>query len=214
MAIKLTAIKIAIIWSSTTERKKWRYCMQLKAITNERLLYCNDRTPTNRKNSSTLRVRQRHPIRIYICSKKEWSPALRTISTCHSGNAWHSYLWRNQRVRTALWTADATFPKGKFHINHWRISRISLCQSVYRQWHTTYLGPISRDFQNQFHCMRFRLFTMKRIFEDRKEPLYGRLTARISLHPFTTTVIKEILADHAPNSHRKICFACICWQVE
>ena len=84
--------------------------------------------------------------------------ALRTISTCHSGNAWHSYLWRNQRVRTALWTADATFPKGKFHINHWRISRISLYQSVYRQWHTTYLGPISRDFQNQFHCMRFRLF--------------------------------------------------------
>ena len=40
---------------------------------------------------------------------------------------------------------------------------------------------------------------MKRIFEDRKEPLYGRLTARISLHPFTTTVIKEILADHAPQ---------------
>ena len=73
-------------------------------------------------------------------------------------NAWHSYLWRNQRVRTALWTADAKFPKGKFHINHWRISRISLYQSVYRQWHTTYLGPISRDFQNQFHCMRFRLF--------------------------------------------------------
>lgn len=31
MAIKLTAIKIAIIWSSTTERKKWRYCMQLKS---------------------------------------------------------------------------------------------------------------------------------------------------------------------------------------
>lgn len=40
---------------------------------------------------------------------------------------------------------------------------------------------------------------MKRIFEDRKKPLYGRLTARISLHPFTTTVIKEILADHAPQ---------------
>lgn len=40
---------------------------------------------------------------------------------------------------------------------------------------------------------------MKRIFEDRKEPLYGRLTSRIALQPFTTSVIKEILTDHAPG---------------
>lgn len=40
---------------------------------------------------------------------------------------------------------------------------------------------------------------MKRIFEDRKEPLYGRLTSRISLRPFTASVIKEILADYSPQ---------------
>ena len=40
---------------------------------------------------------------------------------------------------------------------------------------------------------------MKKIFEDRKEPLYGRLTSRIALQPFATSVIKEILTDHAPR---------------
>ena len=40
---------------------------------------------------------------------------------------------------------------------------------------------------------------MKRIFEDRKEPLFGRKTARIDLKPFTTSVMKQILADHNPN---------------
>lgn len=40
---------------------------------------------------------------------------------------------------------------------------------------------------------------MKRIFEDRKEPLYGRLTSRICLQPFSTSVLKEILSDHAPR---------------
>ena len=40
---------------------------------------------------------------------------------------------------------------------------------------------------------------MKKIFEDRKEPLFGRKTARIDLKPFTTTVIKQILGDHNPD---------------
>lgn len=40
---------------------------------------------------------------------------------------------------------------------------------------------------------------MKRIFEDRKEPLYGRLTSKIFLKPFTPSVLKEILKDHAPG---------------
>lgn len=40
---------------------------------------------------------------------------------------------------------------------------------------------------------------MKHIFEDRKEPLFGRKTARIDLRPFTTSVVKEILHDHNPS---------------
>lgn len=40
---------------------------------------------------------------------------------------------------------------------------------------------------------------MKRIFEDRKEPLYGRLTSKIFLKPFTPSVLKEILGDYSPE---------------
>lgn len=40
---------------------------------------------------------------------------------------------------------------------------------------------------------------MQKIFEDRKEPLFGRKTARINLKPFTTNVIKQILHDHNPD---------------
>lgn len=40
---------------------------------------------------------------------------------------------------------------------------------------------------------------MKRIFEDRKEPLFGRKTARIDLRPFKISVMKQILKDHHPD---------------
>lgn len=40
---------------------------------------------------------------------------------------------------------------------------------------------------------------MKRIFEDKSEPLYGRPTAKFTLHPFTIEVIKQILHDAHPN---------------
>lgn len=40
---------------------------------------------------------------------------------------------------------------------------------------------------------------MKRIFEDRKEPLFGRKTARIDLKPFSINVIKQILHDYHPE---------------
>lgn len=40
---------------------------------------------------------------------------------------------------------------------------------------------------------------MKRIFEDRREPLFGRKTARIDLKPFSTSVLKQILRDYNPN---------------
>lgn len=40
---------------------------------------------------------------------------------------------------------------------------------------------------------------MKKIFEDRKEPLFGRKTARFDLKPFSINVLKEILNDFNPN---------------
>jgi uncharacterized protein len=40
---------------------------------------------------------------------------------------------------------------------------------------------------------------MHRIFMEYREPLYGRCDSIIKLKPFTTSVIKEILADYYPN---------------
>jgi AAA+ ATPase superfamily predicted ATPase len=40
---------------------------------------------------------------------------------------------------------------------------------------------------------------MKRIFENSKEPLFGRTTSRMVVHPFGTDTIKEILSDHYPK---------------
>jgi AAA+ ATPase superfamily predicted ATPase len=40
---------------------------------------------------------------------------------------------------------------------------------------------------------------MMKIFENNKEPLFGRFTSKIVLKPFTISVIKEILKDYNPN---------------
>ncbi|MDR3118997.1 MAG: ATP-binding protein [Mediterranea sp.] len=40
---------------------------------------------------------------------------------------------------------------------------------------------------------------MMKIFENRKEPLFGRLTSKIILKPFAVSVIKEILNDYNPH---------------
>ena len=40
---------------------------------------------------------------------------------------------------------------------------------------------------------------MKRIFENENEPLYGRPTSKLTLHPFSISVIKEIFKDHCPD---------------
>ena len=40
---------------------------------------------------------------------------------------------------------------------------------------------------------------MKRIFENSKEPLFGRATARLIVKEFDTKTIKEILSDYHPN---------------
>ncbi len=52
--------------------------------------------------------------------------------------------------------------------------------------------------------MRFRLFNDEKNIRTARSHYTDALPPEF-LHPFTTTVIKEILADHA-NSHRKICF--------
>ena len=40
---------------------------------------------------------------------------------------------------------------------------------------------------------------MKKIFENEKEPLYGRATSKIVVKPFTISVIKKIMSDFHPN---------------
>jgi len=40
---------------------------------------------------------------------------------------------------------------------------------------------------------------MKKIFENHKEPLYGRATSKLIINPFTISVIKQILTDFNPN---------------
>lgn len=40
---------------------------------------------------------------------------------------------------------------------------------------------------------------MMKIFENRKEPLFGRLTSKITLQPFAISVTKEILNDYNPK---------------
>jgi AAA+ ATPase superfamily predicted ATPase len=39
---------------------------------------------------------------------------------------------------------------------------------------------------------------MMKIFENRKEPLFGRLTSKMMIQPFTVSTIKEILGDYNP----------------
>ena len=40
---------------------------------------------------------------------------------------------------------------------------------------------------------------MKRIFENAKEPLFGRTTARMTIKPFEVSTIKTILSDYNPE---------------
>ena len=40
---------------------------------------------------------------------------------------------------------------------------------------------------------------MIKIFQDRKEPLFGRADVMMKLNPFNTSVLKEILADYKPD---------------
>ncbi|HBG41500.1 ATP-binding protein [Limibacterium fermenti] len=40
---------------------------------------------------------------------------------------------------------------------------------------------------------------MHKIFQNSKEPLFGRATALLKVKPFETSILKEILADHHPD---------------
>lgn len=40
---------------------------------------------------------------------------------------------------------------------------------------------------------------LNRIFKDKKEPLFGRQTESMKVNPFPPSVLKEIMADNAPN---------------
>ena len=40
---------------------------------------------------------------------------------------------------------------------------------------------------------------MKKIFDDKEEPLYGRATARFKIRPFTIDTLKEIIHDNNPD---------------
>lgn len=40
---------------------------------------------------------------------------------------------------------------------------------------------------------------MMKIFENRKEPLFGRLTSKITLQPFAVSIMKDILKDYNPK---------------
>lgn len=40
---------------------------------------------------------------------------------------------------------------------------------------------------------------MNKLFRDKKEPLYGRQTATMKLKPFTTSVLKKIIAEYNPS---------------
>jgi hypothetical protein len=39
---------------------------------------------------------------------------------------------------------------------------------------------------------------MKKIFDDKDEPLYGRATARFKIRPFTIATLKDIMRDNNP----------------
>ena len=70
----------------------------------------------------------------------------------------------------------------------------------------TVFSDMQRDWDLHKHTSHLNLiisgsvFTlMKRIFEDYEEPLFGRANERLTLQPFSTSVLKEILADYNPN---------------
>ena len=67
-------------------------------------------------------------------------------------------------------------------------------------------SDMQRDWDLWRHRSRLNLiisgsvFTlMKRIFEDYKEPLFGRANEKLTLQPFRTGVLKEILSDFRPD---------------
>lgn len=52
---------------------------------------------------------------------------------------------------------------------------------------------------------------MEKIFKDEKRPLFGRADMTLSLEPFRTDVLKEIMADHKENYNNDDLLALYCF---
>lgn len=50
-----------------------------------------------------------------------------------------------------------------------------------------------------------------KIFKDEKQPLFGRADMTLSLEPFRTDVLKEIMADHKENYNNDDLLALYCF---
>ena len=75
----------------------------------------------------------------------------------------------------------------------------------FQRVNSSIFSDMQRDWDLHKHTSRMNLIIsgsvfslMKRIFEDAKEPLFGRANQSLLLKPFTTDVLKQILADHNP----------------
>lgn len=75
---------------------------------------------------------------------------------------------------------------------------ISLNPSVYSDMQNIWDAKKARSKINL--CLCGSVYSlMKRIFENYKEPLFGRATARLNVKAFDVSVLKEILSDHKPG---------------
>jgi AAA+ ATPase superfamily predicted ATPase len=73
-------------------------------------------------------------------------------------------------------------------------------QDIWDRYHTT--SHINIIACGSIHSL------MKRIFENESEPLFGRPTSKLTLHPFRIEVLKDILHDANPNYSNEdlLCF--------
>ena len=79
-----------------------------------------------------------------------------------------------------------------------------LCQDYVREIREKLDAPILGTPTSFSEVFRFvisgSVFTlMTKIFEDKEEPLFGRADDKMTLEPFTTDVLKQILADFNPK---------------
>ena len=70
----------------------------------------------------------------------------------------------------------------------------AIFSDIQREW------DLRKDKSHMNLIISGSVFTlMRKIFEDYEEPLFGRANEKITLQPFTTDVLKQILADFNPS---------------